>query len=93
MIKRQMTPLEWSIPAYTKDSYGQELPSFTSQGTIDVAVYFDAQLFKQNPQWAEATHVGLTKNKSIHVNDTIGTYKVLQTNPIGRYNQLILKEV
>lgn len=92
MINREMKSYDWERPVYTLDSYGQEIATNTSLGTVDAAVYFDTQVFKNNPKWDEATHVALTKEKSVEISDIIGDYTVMAVNPIGRLNQLILKE-
>lgn len=93
MIAREMKSYQLTRPAITLDGYGASVFTYSTLRTIDVAIYFDSQISLNNPQYAEATHTGLTKDKNIQMKDKIGNYEVLQVNPIGRLNQLILKEV
>lgn len=93
MIRREISTYDWTRPTITLDSYGQSVSTEIPLGTIDAAVYFDAQVSLNNPLFVEATHVGLTKNKTVLRKDKIGTFEILAINPIGRYNQLILKQV
>lgn len=94
MISRDTQQYSWERPTVSLDTFGQSVFTHTSLGTVDVAIYFVSQVDLQNPLFTEATHVGLTKREDILQKDLIdGKYEVIQTNPAGRLNQLILKQV
>lgn len=93
MINREMKPYTWSTNTTAINEYGEQTSSLSPLRTIQAAIYFDRQNLTKNPLYLEATHIGLTKEKGIQIHDTIGSFVVLQTNPIGRFNQLILKQV
>ena len=80
------------------DEYGQDTISTEPKGQIKMAINITSQNVSDNVNYKDATYIGLTLAK---VDDTyIIEYgknnerlKVLYVNPIGRYNQVFLKEI
>jgi hypothetical protein len=93
MISREMKPYDWNRPDTGIDSYGQSVSTITPLGTIVAAIYFDSQASVNNPLCVEATHIGLTADKTVQRLDIIDSFEVLQVNPAGRLNQLVMKKV
>lgn len=94
MISRDTQQYSWERPTVSLDTFGQSVFTNTSLGTVDVAIYFASQVDLQNPLFTEVTHIGLTTRKDVLQKDLIdGQYEVIQANPAGRLNQLMLKQV
>lgn len=78
------------------DEYGQPGLSTEPVGQVKMAINISSQSVVDNINYKDATYIGLTLAKVD--DDYVIEYgkerlKVLYVNPIGRYNQVFLKEI
>lgn len=78
------------------DEYGQPQLSTEKQGSIKMNININSQIIVDNILYKDATCMGLTKQEVkdtyvIQYGDT--KLKVLYVNPLGRYNQVFMKEM
>ena len=93
MINADMKSCKHYSSTKTKDKYGEYQYTYTHDRDIDIAIYIFSQANVTNPLYLDTTHIGLTTDKNIKIKDNIDNYEVLYTNPQGRLNQVLLKEV
>lgn len=78
------------------DGYGQKQLSKEVKGQIKMAINITSQATQDNVLYKDCSYIGLTHAE---VKDTYvieygkSKLKVLYINPLGRYNQVFLKEM
>lgn len=96
MIKRDMRAYEYTLLGDT-DAYGQPTLLDGVQGTINMAIYVNAQAVGSSIIYAEADYIGLTNDAGISDKMLIDyegqKLKVLYTQRKGRHIQAALKKV
>jgi hypothetical protein len=78
------------------DSYG--FPQVSNiAGFVKMSIYLYTQNVTDNIKFRDATYIGFTHDKTIADNYIVNyedkRLKVLYVNPVGRFNQVYLKEV
>lgn len=78
-----------------KNEYGEAVLSENPQGTVNMSINSVSQNISDNPNYADATYIGLTRAQvnNTYVIDYDGVkLKVLYVNPRGRMKQVFMAE-